>query len=209
MDVVKKYLGVTDDPEKADVVLVFVESPYGGTGYDRADVEAGGNGYVPISLQYGRYTAEHARATSIAGGDSFEDFTNRSYQGKSVTTVNASDLKLIRDTKTAMQGKPVIVSVALSKPIVFRELEPHANAILATFGVQDQALLDVLTGAAEPSGLLPMQMPAHMKTVEEQYEDVPHDMECHVDSEGHAYDFAYGLGWSGIIDDARTARHRK
>jgi beta-glucosidase len=70
-------------------------------------------------------------------------------------------------------------------------------------------LLDILNGAAEPSGLLPMQMPASMKTVEEQLEDVPHDMECHVDSEGHAYDFAYGLGWSGVIDDARTATYKR
>jgi beta-glucosidase len=34
-------------------------------------------------------------------------------------------------------------------------------------------------------------------------------MECHVDSEGHAYDFGFGLSWSGVIDDARTTRYRK
>lgn len=209
MDLVKKYFSVTDDPKNADAALVVVASPDGGTGYDRADAESGGNGYVPISLQYGRYTAEHARGTSIAGGDPHEDFTNRSYKGKTVTAVNTSDLALIRDTRKAMPGKPVIVSVALSKPMVFRELEKHANAILVTFGVQDQAIFDILTGASEPSGLLPMQMPASMKTVEAQLEDVPHDMECHVDTEGHAYDFAYGLGWSGIIDDARTAQYRQ
>ncbi len=209
MDLVKKYFAVTDDPKDADAALVVVASPDGGGGYDKADVESGGNGYVPITLQYGRYTAEHARATSIAGGDPHEDFTNRSYRGKTVTAANTSDLTLIRDTRKALPGKPVIVSVALSRPMVFRELEPDADAILVTFGVQDQAILDILTGAAEPSGLLPMQMPASMKTVEEQYEDVPHDMECHVDSEGHSYDFGFGLSWSGVIDDARTARYRR
>lgn len=209
MDVVKKYFAVTDDPKHADAALVVVASPDGGTGYDKADAEAGGNGYVPITLQYGRYTAEHARATSIAGGDPHEDFTNRSYRGKTATAANASDLTLIRDTRKAMPGKPVIVSVALSKPMAFREFEGDADAILVTFGVQDQALLDIVSGAAEPSGLLPMQMPANMRTVEEQYEDVPHDMECHVDSEGHAYDFGFGLSWSGVIDDARTTRYRK
>lgn len=207
MDVVEKYFAVTDDPGAADVALVFVESPDGGTGYDRADAEAGGNGYVPITLQYGRYRAEHARATSLAGGDPLEDFTNRSYKGKTVTAVNASDLALIEDTRRAMGKKPIVVTVALSKPMVFREFERDADAILVAFGVQDQAILDVLSGAAEPSGLLPMQMPADMKTVEEQQEDVPHDMECHVDSEGNAYDFGYGLDWSGVIDDARRARY--
>ncbi|MFX7612925.1 hypothetical protein ABTJ49_20770, partial [Acinetobacter baumannii] len=52
-------------------------------------------------------------------------------------------------------------------------------------------------------------MPAHMKTVEEQFEDVPHDMECHVDAEGHVYDFAFGLNWSGKIEDERTLRYRQ
>jgi len=209
MEVVGKYFGVTEDPGEADFALVRIESPNGGAGYDRADREAGGNGYVPISLQYDEYTAEHARETSIAGGDPFEDFTNRSYRGKSVTTVNASDLALVRDTREAMSGKPLVVLISMSKPMVFEEFETDVNAILVAFGVQDQAVLDVLTGKAEPSGLLPMQMPANMRTVEEQKEDVPHDMDGHVDSEGHTYDFGFGLGWEGAIEGARTARYRK
>ncbi|MDQ0062193.1 hypothetical protein J2T14_004393 [Paenibacillus harenae] len=48
-----------------------------------------------------------------------------------------------------------------------------------------------------------------MKTVEEQLEDVAHDMDCHVGSEGHVYDFAYGLNWSCVINDLRTAKYRK
>lgn len=52
MDLVKKYFNVTEDPSKADVALVFVKGPNGGVGYDKQDKEKGGNGYVPISLQY-------------------------------------------------------------------------------------------------------------------------------------------------------------
>ena len=52
-------------------------------------------------------------------------------------------------------------------------------------------------------------MPANMKTVEEQNEDVPHDMECHVDSEGNKYDFAFGLNWKGVISDKRTSKYKK
>jgi len=65
-------------------------------------------------------------------------------------------------------------------------------------------VLDLVSGAAEPSGLLPMQMPADMRTVEEQYEDVPQDMRCLKDTEGNVWDFAFGLNWSGAIRDART-----
>ena len=29
---------------------------------------------------------------------------------------------------------------------------------------------------------------------------------CHVDSEGHAYDFGFGMNWSGVIDDDRVRK---
>jgi beta-glucosidase len=48
-----------------------------------------------------------------------------------------------------------------------------------------------------------------MKTVEEQFEDVAHDMVCHRDSEGSVYDFAFGLNWAGIIQDERTEKYKK
>ena len=71
-----------------------------------------------------------------------------------------------------------------------------------------QAVMEILSGKTEPSALLPMQLPANMDTVEEQCEDVPYDLECHVDTEGNTYDFAYGMNWSGVIDDERTAKYR-
>ncbi|WP_206424303.1 glycoside hydrolase family 3 protein [Cohnella candidum] len=205
LDIVRKYFDVTDRPEDADFALVCIESPRSTKGYSKADADAGGNGYVPISLQYRPYTAEHARETSLAGDP--RDVLNRSYQGKTVTVANEGDLDAVLETKKRMNGKPVIVSILLSNPAVVSEFEPSADAIVAHFGVQDQAILEILTGAFEPQALLPFQMPADMKTVEEQFEDVPHDMEVHVDSAGHAYDFAYGLNWSGVIRDARTDKY--
>lgn len=93
--------------------------------------------------------------------------------------------------------------------MVFSEFENQADAILLNFGVQDQAILDILTGAAEPSGLLPMQMPADMQTVEKQFEDVPLDMRPYKDSQGNIYDFGFGLNWKGIIKDARVLKYKK
>ena len=214
-DLARKYFDLTDDPAGADAAIVVIRSPLMGSefgitsGYSRADVAAGGNGYVPISLQYGPYTATNARARSIAGGDPKEEFTNRSYRGKTVTVANASDLQAVLDARATMHGKPVIVVLNLSNPTVVSEFEPSVNAILVSFGVQDQAILDVLTGAAEPSGLLPFQMPANMQTVEEQDEDTPLDMHPYVDAAGNAYDFAFGLDWAGVIRDDRTATFGK
>ena len=209
LNVVKKYFKVTDNPSEADFALVVIRSPNSGSGYDPADVKKGGNGYVPISLQYGPYKAIYARDPSLAGGDPFEKFINRTYKAKSITASNASDLKMVLDAKKAMKEKPVIVSIAVSKPMIFSEFEKDADAIIVNFEVQDQAILDIITGAIEPSGLLPLQMPADMKTVETQKEDIPYDMICHVDSEGNTYDFGFGLNWNGAIKDARVEKYRK
>ncbi|MFS0878479.1 glycoside hydrolase family 3 N-terminal domain-containing protein [Metabacillus niabensis] len=209
LDVVKKYFHVTNDPSKADFALVGIKSPDGGLGYSVEDRKNGGNGYLPITLQYGEYTAEFAREVSIAGGHPTEDFTNRSYKGKTVTAANTKDLDLVLETKKKMGDKPVIVSINMSTPSVLAEFEGKVDGILVNFGVQDQAILDIVSGNVEPSGLLPFQMPANMKTVEEQYEDVPHDMEVHIDSEGNAYDFTFGLNWDGVINDSRVEKYRK
>ncbi len=208
-EVVAKYFRITDKPQEADFAIVSIASPSGGSGYSVDDRKAGGNGYVPITLQYGKYKAEYARAVSIAGGSPMEDFTNRSYKGKAATAWNEYDMKMVLETRAKMGAKPVIVIIDDSNPMVFSEIEKSAGAILVHFGVQDQALLDILTGASEPSALLPFQMPANMKTVEEQNEDVPRDMKCYTDSDGNTYDFGFGLNWQGVISDQRVAKYKK
>ncbi len=208
IEIVKKYYDVVEHPQEADFALVGVKSPDGGVGYDRADLANGGNGYVPINLQYSEYTAKNARETSLAGGSPMENFTNRTYKGKTIKTSNATDLALVNDTKAKMGKKPVVVVVHVSKPMVFAEIEKNASALLVHMGVQDQALMEILSGKSEPSALLPFQMPLDMETVEAQFEDVPRDMKPYVDSEGNPYDFAYGLNWKGVINDARVQKYR-
>jgi beta-glucosidase len=208
LSIVEKYFELTVTPEEADFALVCINSPEGGTGYDRNDLKSKGNGYVPITLQYDKYKAEYARETSVAGGSPFENFTNRSYRGKITLARNTYDMKMVNETKAKMGMKPVVLLIDISNPMVFSEIEKNASAILVHFGVQAQALMDILSGEAEPSGLLPFQMPIDMKTVEEQLEDVPRDMKCYIDSEGNIYDFGFGMNWQGIINDQRVAKYR-
>lgn len=207
---VSKYYKVTDDPAKADFAIVFVNSPNNdGGGYSVLDRKNGGNGYVPISLQYTTYNAKDAREQSIAAGDPVIDptITNRSYKDKSTTASNFTDLMDILNTRRVMNEKPVIVSVTASKPMVFSEFDKEADGIVLNFNISLQAVMDIISGKHEPSGLLPLQMPSNMSTVEKQKEDVPFDMEVHVDSEGNAYDFGFGLNWKGIIKDERTQKY--
>ncbi|MCI7814080.1 MAG: glycoside hydrolase family 3 N-terminal domain-containing protein [Lachnospiraceae bacterium] len=216
----QQYFNVTENPEEADFAIIGMSSPDAGTGYSTADLEAGGNGYVPISLQYREYTADTARETAIANdpGKQFidsetgemvytDEVANRSYRGKSITTKNEYMLDVLEETKELMGDKPVIVYMRESKPMVWSEVEPLADAIIVGYSISDQAAVEIIAGVTEPSGLLPMQQPANMETVEAQCEDVPMDMECYVDSEGNTYDVAYGLNWSGVIDDERVAKY--
>ena len=207
--VVERYFEVVADSKSAECALVFIKSPNGGKGYSRDDVVQGGNGYLPISLQYGEYTAKYARKVSLSGGDPLESFTNRSYRDKSVVAKNSGDAELVVKIRKEMGRKPVIVVVDAKNPMVFAEIEPYADAILLGFGVQQQAFVAIAAGVAEPQGLLPMQMPKDMRSVEEQCEDMPFDMRCYKDADGNIYDYAYGLNWSGVIRDLRVEKYRK
>ncbi len=198
--ILSKYFDVVDTPEEADVAIVLMDSPQS-SGYI--------DGYLPISLQYRPYTATTAREFSIAGGDPYEDSKNRSYKGKTNYTVNECDLDILLDTKEKMGDKPVITILNLKNPTVVGEFEDKVDAILVNFQSSNQAALDIITGKYEPSGLLPCQMPKNMETVEANYEDVPRDMECYQDEEGHTYEFGYGLNFNGVIDDERCRKYKE
>lgn len=180
--------------------------------------------YIPMSLQYREYTANSAYVrTQSIGGDLIEktvagtygdevvtEQENRSYYGQTAQITNEADLDLVLYAASA--AEKVVVIVNAQNPMVFSEFESEVDGILMGFwssssNTVDQAYLEIIAGKVEPSALLPMQMPANMDTVEMQYEDVPRDMQCHVDADGNTYDFAYGLNWSGVINDARTAKY--
>lgn len=199
---------LVDTPEEADAAVCFVESPIS-VGYDPEDREKGGNGYVPITLQYRPYQAVNAREHSLAGGDPLEKDQDRGYRNKWNTAANEGDLDIVTDTKKRMGNKPVVTVVTLKNPMVMAELEPYTDALLVEYGVTPQAVVDVLTGAFIPEGLLPVQLPVDMDTVERQCEDVAFDMTCYRDSEGNTYDFGFGMNFDGVIRDERTRRYRK
>lgn len=210
LTVINQYYEVVSNPSEADFALVFVQNPKSEfNGYSMTDRLSGGNGYIPISLQYLPYTATEARMQSIAAGDPIVDptITNRSYNGKTSRTANANDLEVLLRTREMMQSKPVIAIIDLSNPMIFSEFEKSMDGILLHFGSSDKSVMEIISGKYEPTGLLPLQMPANMATVEKQLEDVGHDMQCHKDSEGNTYDFGFGLNWKGIIKDSRTQKY--
>lgn len=165
--------------------------------------------YLPISLQYRPYTATTARTPSYAGDIVDGAKENRSYNGRTVTASNESDLDLLLSIREQLpDAKIVLIVEATNNAQCFHEIEPAADVILWSWASDGrnfgQAYGRILKGEVEPSGLLPCQMPANMETVEEQFEDVPRDVEPYTDSAGNTYDFTFGLDWSGKIDDDRV-----
>ncbi len=202
-----------------DMALVGISSPL--TESSQADDGT----WLPASLQFEAYTAKTARQESIGGFITTETMNdgygtvsqdvkeNRSYYNNSVGQAsNYSQYELLQYVADAVPGSCKVVLLVQGKnPMIFSEVEPLSDAILLYWGqgmssgwFKTEVLMSIVAGETEPSGLLNMQMPANMETVEAQYEDVPRDMECYVDADGNTYDFTFGLNWSGVINDERV-----
>ncbi len=166
--------------------------------------------WYPVSLQYGEYTADTARDPSISGM-LLEDGTreNRSYQGNTApAATNYGDLEALQYANSVAGDIPVIVSMQMERGMVWSEVEPLADVILVCYNSQrTEVVAEIILGQTEPTGLLVFQQPASMEAVEAQLEDVPRDMECYTDAAGNTYDFAFGMNWSGVIDDERVATY--
>ena len=212
----KGYFEAVDTADEADAVVVFVQSPQNAnTGYDSEAEE-----WVPISLQYREYCADadavledsltgdvtETQVESPYGMVTSTEKENRAYYDAETTVTNEADLDLI--LAAAETGKPVIVCVNATGAFCVDEFESEVAAILIGYGVDNANFLPLIAGQVEPQGLLPVQMPADMEAVEAQQSATPRDMTCYEDAEGNAYDFAFGLNWSGVIDDARTATYK-
>ena len=211
-----------------DMALVFARTPKNTTqwhitgGYNMYTGE-----YIPLSLQYGEYVAdgEYVDKVSVAGQTLYSQVQtpygtqtvseqeNQSYYGKTASIDNVTDLTMIQYAVDNMPESAKIV-VAMNtegkSPVahmVMSEFEADVDAILYGFNVNNQAFVAIAAGETEPTALLPIQLPASMEAVEKQLEDVPRDMECYVDSMGNTYDFAFGLNWSGKIEDERVEKY--
>lgn len=212
--VLKDYFEIVDNASEAEVAIVFVDSPKCvNTGYN-TDAEE----WCPITLQYRPYTADAdcVEEDSITGDVKIEKtespygivenktVENRGYYDAENTVANEADLDLI--LTTAELGIPTVVCVNASGAFCVDEFEDKVDAILVGFGVDKSNYLPLVAGQVEPSALLPLQMPASMEAVEAQQSGAPRDMECYVDANGNTYDFAFGLNWTGVINDTRTER---
>lgn len=209
------------DIADCDFVLVCAAAPNNASA--RAGRSEDGT-YVPLSVQYRPYTADAdvVRKVSLAGdptdGTCWADhdtakgvaIENRSYFGQTSEITNEVQLDQILEAAALAKeaGKPCVVILDITQPMCVHEFESEVDAILVSMSGSTEAACRIVAGADEPSGLLPMQMPKDMVAVETQLEDASRDMDCYTDADGNTYDFAYGLNWSGVIDDERVKQYK-
>lgn len=212
-----------EDIASCSMALVYMNAPKTDGAKD-----ADGN-MLPASLQYEEYTAKTARKESLAGdmvtetindGYGMKEQTtkeNWSYAGNTVGRSSSyGDYEMLQYVKSAVSGDCKIVAmISANGAMVMSEVEPLADVIFYYYGgagmafmggdwFDQGALMKVVNGEAEPSALLAFQLPASMEAVEAQDEDTVRDCECYVDADGNTYDFAFGLNWSGVINDERV-----
>lgn len=77
--------------------------------------------------------------------------------------------------KAAAAKVPTIVIVDMDRPAILTNIKDHTAALLVTFGANDAAVLDVVTGKAKPQGRMPFELPSSMTEVAAQNPAVPDD----------------------------------
>lgn len=84
---------------------------------------------------------------------------------------------------------PTIIDIYLDRPAVIPEVAEKCASLIANFGANDAAVLDVIFGEFNPSGQLPFELPSSMEAVQNQKEDLPYD------SEDPLFEFGFGLSY--------------
>ena len=99
----------------------------------------------------------------------------------------------------------VVLDVYFRQPFVLDEASGlrAVGAIVATFGISDEALLDVLTGRFSPQGRMPFALAATPAAVEEQATDLPGYAGT---ADGELFGFGHGLTYCTIPGGHRALR---
>jgi beta-glucosidase len=106
---------------------------------------------------------------------------------------SSGDLDFKEEDKAEILGLlnkvPCVVDIYLDRPAVIPEIAALSKALLANFGANDDALLDVIFGKINPQAKLPFELPSSMENVRKQKEDLPYD------SENPLFKFGFGLSY--------------
>lgn len=111
-------------------------------------------------------------------------------------TLTGIDVAKVKAIENAV---PTTIVINMNNPWVINEVEPGAAAVVATYNVKGEALLDVLRGRFNPTGKLPITIPANQEAVAKNASDVPGYAEkfdyTYTNEAGDDYTFGFGLSY--------------
>ena len=129
--------------------------------------------------------------------------TERILDSMVATLIPDEDLAFNADIVDKAEGYAgearLITVVDLNRPAILTELVSVSDALVGTFGVSDEAILDVVFGRHSPNGKLPFELPSSMSEVRTQLEDIPDDTANPL--------FPYGWGLSFGSDEKTSDRN--
>ena len=135
---------VVDDYNEADVAYLRVTPTIVGTGSSElAILDLAEDVETPIYDNNAKRTEETALVTTVANMDGF---------------------KKIADAVHANGGK-VIGEINASNAWILTNMEPYCDALLGTFGNTDESITQVVAGAYNPTGKLPLTMVADASVI--------------------------------------------
>jgi beta-glucosidase len=92
---------------------------------------------------------------------------------------------------------PTITAINFTNPWLIDQIEPNAAAVISTFGVKAEAIVDVIRGKFNPTGKLPFTIPANKEAVDNEVGDIPGYVEdpsyVYKNKNGDSYGFDFGL----------------
>ena len=104
---------------------------------------------------------------------------------------------------------PTITVINFSSPWLIQEIEPNAAAVIGTFGVKTEALMDVIRGKFNPTGKLPLTIPASPEAVANEKGDVPGFDEApsyvYRAKSGDKYGYGFGLSYNTEHKEAKSS----
>jgi beta-glucosidase len=124
------------------------------------------------------YVTNDGSANGLRFGGASQDelnFLSFSAMAKSKSWKVLPSLQDIQHIMKTVGAEKTIVSIDFRQPYVLDANSGllNAGAVLATFGVSDKALLDIISGKFKPTGKLPYALAKTEKAVIEQHPDAP------------------------------------
>lgn len=118
--------------------------------------------------------------------------------GLSVELGERTGIDVARIQQIQSQVDKNVVGINMTNPWLVGAVEPGADAMLAMFDAKPEAVVDVIRGEVNPTGTLPVTLPASLEAVNRNAPDVPGYDEpgyAYVNDAGNAYRFGFGLSY--------------